>query len=276
VALGTCNDAEQPAHFRFLASKDKDLFSNRMEFLMNLETAQGFPVTLPSGRTLDLTRSRWSGTLSDDEVRFCRENGIALGYDPVQHGWVLWDAPDAIEEVVAATSVPADRSMVMPQAAPTGIVLRPWVPEDLPAFVGLLDDPAVWEHLPEEYPAPLTEDLARDLIEVSALTDHHDVRAIEWSGKPVGQVRLLFGADGSAEISYWLGRAYWGKGIGGDAVARFTAESFTHRPDVMSIFAKVHPENRGSARVLERAGYTPAGIDPDDGTRHIFRMRRTG
>ncbi len=45
-------------------------------------------VTLPNGRTLDLHRSRWDGILDLEEYEYCRQHGIAIGYDCAQSGWV--------------------------------------------------------------------------------------------------------------------------------------------------------------------------------------------
>lgn len=43
---------------------------------------------LPSGRVLDLHRSRWEGVLDAEELRHCRAQGIELAYDCAQIGWV--------------------------------------------------------------------------------------------------------------------------------------------------------------------------------------------
>ena len=36
-------------------------------------------VVLPSGRVLDLYRSRWDGVLDPEEYEYCRQHGVALG-----------------------------------------------------------------------------------------------------------------------------------------------------------------------------------------------------
>ena len=45
-------------------------------------------VLLPSGRSLDLERSRWEGPLDAEELAYCRGHGIPLAYDCAQVGWV--------------------------------------------------------------------------------------------------------------------------------------------------------------------------------------------
>jgi len=151
-------------------------------------------------------------------------------------------------------------------------LLRPWRPDDVERFRALLDDPEVWRHLPEPYPAPLSEEMAGALIELSNHARHHEVRAIERDGEVVGQIRLLFDGphDASkiethgtnrpvdAEISYWLGRQHWGQGIAGAVIRLFTLLAFQKRP-LASIFARVDEANTASRRALEKAGYRDEG-----------------
>ena len=60
----------------------------------------------------------------------------------------------------------------------------------------------------------------------------------------------------SFEIGYWLGRAYWGRGIMTEAVSAVTGWLFDAHPDVVRVWAGVFAWNPASARVLEKAGYT--------------------
>ena len=218
---------------------------------------------------------RSDGPLTAQQLEWCRTNGVALAYDPAQIGWVIADARDDLGIGVA------DRTAPPAYAGTEGALrFRPWQPEDVPRFTALLDDPEVWRHLPEPYPDPLTQAQAQDLIDLSNAATHHLVRAVELSGTPVGQVRLAHepGAEGGAEaeISYWLGRAHWGRGLGAIMVARFTEQCFKDRPDLTSIFARVHRENTASARLLEKAGYHAEGAAPDDPDIVVFRRRRAG
>ena len=137
--------------------------------------------------------------------------------------------------------------------------LRPWQQSDAECYRRLLDNPSLWQHLPESYPAPLTQEQAGDLIQMSnTLPDRHIVRAIRTKDAVVGQVRLQFDSSkdpASAEISYWLGEAYWGAGITSQTVARFTAWCFERYPTLRRIFANVMQGNDASNHVLLNAGY---------------------
>ena len=104
------------------------------------------------------------------------------------------------------------------------------------------------------------------------------MRAVTKNGLPVGQVRLHFGVDSNdpsvAEISYWVGRAYWGRGIAGAAVAAFLTQIRDEHPAVTALVAKVKTGNRASERVLLRAGFLAEGRDPDDPHWMVYRLPR--
>ena len=144
-------------------------------------------------------------------------------------------------------------------AARTEFTFRAWRATDAPRYAVLLDDQAVWDALPDEYPGTLTEPMARDLIEISnGWSDRHAVYAVEWRGEAIGQVRLQFDSSAfadDAEISYWLGTPYWGRGLGTSIVSLFTADSFRRTPELQRIFAVVLDGNSASMRLLEKAGY---------------------
>jgi RimJ/RimL family protein N-acetyltransferase len=58
----------------------------------------------------------------------------------------------------------------------------------------------------------------------------------------------------SAEIGYWLGEEYWGRGIVTEALRAVTDYAFATF-DLCRLSAGVFEWNPGSMRVLEKAGY---------------------
>lgn len=77
----------------------------------------------------------------------------------------------------------------------------------------------------------------------------------------IGGVGLTFGSDvyrRSAEIGYWLGEPFWGRGITTAAVIAVTDYAFAEH-DVVRVEAAVFESNPASARVLEKAGYVLEG-----------------
>ncbi|MGF7232446.1 GNAT family N-acetyltransferase [Arachidicoccus sp.] len=62
--------------------------------------------------------------------------------------------------------------------------------------------------------------------------------------------------EGDTEITYWIDRRFWGKGITTTALKEFLAIEKT-RP----IFGRVAYDNFGSQRVLEKCGFVRIGTD---------------
>lgn len=146
-----------------------------------------------------------------------------------------------------------------------GLVLRPWLPFDLPAYHALLDDPQVWALLPEPYPDPLDLESARLLITTANTLPGNAVRALTRDGQPIGQLRLEWAAGKprhEAELSYWLGRAHWGGGAGSAMVAGAVARAFGNDPGLLRLTARVHPDNPASARALQKAGFSELAAPP--------------
>ncbi|MFP4274669.1 MAG: GNAT family N-acetyltransferase, partial [Paracoccaceae bacterium] len=157
--------------------------------------------------------------------------------------------------------------------------LRPWRPSDAPRLAWLLNDPRVWDHLPEDWPGDISEDMARDLVAIAQAAPDQQVQAIEMDGHPIGQVRLLRGrgaaGPGEAEIGYWLGRAYWGRGWATAAVGLATRAALRAPDAPRALVARVHDANPASARVLEKCGFAPAGPDPVMPGWTLFRRQRS-
>ena len=59
-----------------------------------------------------------------------------------------------------------------------------------------------------------------------------------------------FDRDGLREVGYWIGRAYWGRGVATQALELFLRE-VRHRP----LFARVARHNLASLRVLLKCGF---------------------
>jgi RimJ/RimL family protein N-acetyltransferase len=74
-------------------------------------------------------------------------------------------------------------------------------------------------------------------------------RAIVVDGEVAGTIGS-WGDPGEREVTYWIGRAHWGKGIATDALKAFLAVD-PSRP----LHARVAQDNVGSRRVLEKCGF---------------------
>lgn len=143
-------------------------------------------------------------------------------------------------------------------------VVRSWTRADLPSLARHADDRDVWLQLRDRFPHPYrVEDGEQFLDRITPQTDA-TAWAIEVDGEAVGGIGLELGHDierVSAEIGYWLGRMYWGRGIVADAVRGVTAEAWPMF-DLTRIFAVPFADNPRSVRVLEKAGYVREGYLP--------------
>jgi RimJ/RimL family protein N-acetyltransferase len=75
-------------------------------------------------------------------------------------------------------------------------------------------------------------------------------------GKQVAGHIVCHGWFGEPEVSYWLGKEFWGQGIASVALAQFL--------DVVAIrplYARTAKDNAASIRVLEKCGFKVRGED---------------
>ena len=73
--------------------------------------------------------------------------------------------------------------------------------------------------------------------------------AVTWGGRLVGSISS-FVLDGDTEITYWIDRSVWGRGIASRALA-LLLEIVPVRP----LRARAASDNAASLRVLEKAGF---------------------
>ena len=85
-------------------------------------------------------------------------------------------------------------------------------------------------------------------------SDDSTARVIEVDGRVVGSISSWTN-EGEREVTYWLGREHWGKGIATRALAEFLAGVERTRP----IQATTARDNVGSQRVLEKCGFRRVG-----------------
>jgi len=134
------------------------------------------------------------------------------------------------------------------------LFLRDVVDDDLPLFFEFQLDPDA------NYMAAF---IARNPTDREAFTAHWKKilveptsinRTIVCDGQVVGSV-ASYEESGKPEVTYWIGRAHWGKGIATRALTAFLAQVNATRP----IYARVAKDNMGSRRVLEKCGFQVIG-----------------
>ncbi|GAB1334926.1 GNAT family N-acetyltransferase [Streptomyces sp. E-15] len=85
------------------------------------------------------------------------------------------------------------------------------------------------------------------------LRDTSDVlRTVLADGKVAGTA-AVYGAAGEREVTYWIDRAYWGRGVATAALRALLAE-VPERP----LYARAAADNAASLRVLQKCGFREA------------------
>jgi RimJ/RimL family protein N-acetyltransferase len=135
------------------------------------------------------------------------------------------------------------------------VSLRDVTADDLPIFFEQQLDPAA------NYMAAFTAKDPTDRIAFDAhwarILDDGSIlnKTILFEGQVAGHV-ASYVENGKPEVTYWIGKEYWGKGIATAALSQFLNQQ-TARP----IYARAAKDNIGSLRVLEKCGFTIIGED---------------
>ena len=142
------------------------------------------------------------------------------------------------------------------------IALRPVEDGDLDALFDQMRDPqSVWM-------AAFTADDPDDRKAFDAhmagvrISPEITLRAITCDGVLVGSL-ASFVIGGQTEVTYWIERAFWGRGIASLAL-RLLIDLVPARP----LYARAASDNAGSLRVLKKAGFQAVG------TEHSFAPAR--
>lgn len=138
----------------------------------------------------------------------------------------------------------------------TDISLRDVLEDDLPTFFTYQLDPEA---------NAMAAFTARDPTDREAFMAHWRRiladpttinRTIVADGEVVGSIASYEDA-GHLEVTYWLGKAYWGKGLATQALNLFLTQVNPTRP----MYARAAKDNIGSLRVLEKCGFIIVGED---------------
>ena len=119
----------------------------------------------------------------------------------------------------------------------------------------------VWLQLRDQFPHPYTIDDAHRFIGFMCGQDRETAFAITVDDRPAGVIGVVLRDDVercSAEIGYWLGEEYWGRGIATRALAGLTRFAFTAY-ELERLYALPLASNTASCRVLEKVGYQLEG-----------------
>ena len=144
------------------------------------------------------------------------------------------------------------------------IVLREWRPEDKADLAENLNNRNILNNLRDGLPYPYTEKDAEDYIHAMLSSDRENTFAfaITLDDRVIGSIGVFRCGNihcRTAEMGYYIGEKYWGKGYMTSAVRQMCRFIFD-QTDIIRIFAEPFAKNTASCRVLEKSGFTCEGI----------------
>jgi RimJ/RimL family protein N-acetyltransferase len=81
------------------------------------------------------------------------------------------------------------------------------------------------------------------------------IKTVLFEGRVVGHVASYLDPSlGKPEVTYWIGKEYWGKGLATKALSEFLRHQ-----KVRPIYGRAAKDNIASIRVLEKCGFTISG-----------------
>lgn len=141
------------------------------------------------------------------------------------------------------------------------ITLRTWKKSDQKRLASLANNENIAKFMMDSFPFPYTEKDAEEWISMCLEEENNLILAIELNGELVGGIGGHFKRDiqrYSAELGYWVGENYWGKGIVSKAIGTFCTYLFSNYK-INRIYADVFSTNPASAIVLEKNAFVQEG-----------------
>ena len=143
-------------------------------------------------------------------------------------------------------------------------MIREWKLEDAASLAEMFNNKNILNNLRDGLPYPYTKNDAQEYITsmLSADKTKTFAFAITVDDNVVGSIGV-FRCDNihfrTAEMGYYVGEPYWGKGLGTSAVKQACSYVFEHT-DIIRIFAEPFAYNMASCRVLEKSDFQFEGL----------------
>ena len=145
---------------------------------------------------------------------------------------------------------------------PMNIFLRQLKQSDSHDLALLANNKKIWDNVRDMLPHPYTLKNAEYFIDLTQKEDTLQTFGIFKAGNFCGMIGIHPQNDVyrlSAELGYWIGEPFWGRGIATAAVKVITKYGF-EKLDLVRIYAGIFEYNVGSMRVLEKNGFQKEGI----------------
>lgn len=154
--------------------------------------------------------------------------------------------------------------MTPPELTGTSLALLPLELRHAASVQLHADDKQVWATLVDGFPHPYT------LADAQAwCAGGWRERGIVWGIAVGGEVVGCVGVEQAtgclrcnAEVGYWIGRRFWGRGLATEALRMASDWAFAHLAEVTRLHAPIFDWNLASQAVARKAGYQLEGRMP--------------
>ncbi len=139
--------------------------------------------------------------------------------------------------------------------------VRSWHKNDIDALVRYANNAKIAANLRDQFPHPYTRFAATAYLAEVRAAEVETSFAVEFAGEAIGGIGFKLGTDIarlSAEMGYWLGEPFWGRGLTTRAVLATSEWAFSYYK-LTRIYAMAFSHNVGSMRVLEKVGFAREG-----------------
>jgi len=142
-------------------------------------------------------------------------------------------------------------------------LLRKMKKEDTVSFAKHANNPKVYENLRDRFPHPYSEANAEKFYQFVLDSPEPQTNFIvDVDGEAIGTVHIFLKEDvyrKSAELGYWIGEEFWGRGIMSQAIKMVVEYAFKTF-DVNRVYATPFSTSLGSMKVLEKAGFKKEAV----------------
>lgn len=172
-----------------------------------------------------------------------------------------------VESTTGATTTTLESPLPPPLYTTPRLLIRPLHPQDAPSMAHHANNLAVAKYMSLGFPSPYTLDTAHGWINMNLAPPILNW-AICLSSTPesvIGGVGLKPGADiqaHTAEVGFWVGEEFWGRGYASELLEGLTQWYFTGGMEGKwtRLSGHVFAGNGGSMRCFEKCGYVLEGI----------------
>ncbi|PVI03307.1 acyl-CoA N-acyltransferase [Periconia macrospinosa] len=164
------------------------------------------------------------------------------------------------------------------------LLIRPYHPQDVTSTHAAASPASIHKYMSLAFAYPYTLQHAQTWVDMNLTPPFHHFVICERE-KPdvaIGGIGAKPGIDVSshtAELGYWIGEDYAGKGLMSEAVRAYVDWCFTEREHpppavagaggkLMRLHAGVFSGNAGSMRILQKTGFKPEGVWKENVEKH--------